>query len=231
MSKRPIAVDDLFNMKLVSDPQISSDGKTIAFVQTRLDLEENKYRSHLWLVRADGTAPARQFTFGEGKDRAPRWSPDGKWIAFISNREEDKDRLYLIALAGGEARRLTDGDSKPSAAVWSPDGSMIAYTALVFTDATKRANGAREESDVRSYTRLNYKSNSDGFWDYGWRQIFSLSLRREGRGEGRQLTRGNYIHTQPAWSPDGKTMVFVANRTARADERNITDLWCVPAQG
>ncbi len=232
MSKRTITIDDLFKIKLLSDPQVSPDGKTIAFVQTTGDIESDKYLSQLWLIPSDGSAPARQFTFGEGKDRAPRWSPDGKWLAFISDRDKDKkDQVYLIALTGGEAHRLTDGEGKPSPAVWSPDGTMIAYTAKTVTRESKSANDAREDSDVKSYTRLNYKSDDEGLWDYGWRHVFVTSLPRfagEGQGGGpRQLTRGNFNHGSPVWSPNSRTIVFAANRTAKADEKNINDLWSV----
>jgi dipeptidyl aminopeptidase/acylaminoacyl peptidase len=213
----------------VSDPQISPDGKTIAFVQTTPDLEGDKYRSHIWLVPAAGITSPRQFTFGESKDRAPRWSPDGKFIAFVSDRDkEKKDQLYLIAIAGGEARRLTDDALKPSAPVWSPDGMLIAYTSKIATKESKAANNVRDDSDVKAYTRLNYKSNDEGLWDYGWRQICVLTI---ADGKSRQLTRGNFNHTAPTWSPDSKTLVFSANRTANADEKNISDLWSAPAKG
>ncbi len=238
MPKRSITIDDLFKIKLVSDPQISPDGKTIAFVLTTPDLESDKSHTHIWLVPADGALPAHQFTFGAGKDRAPRWSPDGKWLAFLSDREQDQgDQLYLMALAGGEARRLTTSASKPSAASWSPDGALIAFTAKVVNKTTKKTNGARADSDVKAYTRLNYKSNDDGFWDYGWRQVFvtptqpSPAKRGRAQGEARQLTRGDYNHGAPAWSPDGKTLVFAANRTAKADDSRVNDLWTVPARG
>lgn len=239
MPKRPIRVDDLFSIKLLSDPQISPDGKTIAFAQTTLDYGNDKYHSHIWLVPVDGSVPPRQFTFGDGRDRAPRWSPNGKWIAFLSDRhEEKKDALYLISISGGEAIRLTEDAVKPSAAAWSPDGTMIAYTAKVVTKEAKAANGAHNESDVKSYTRLNYKFDGEGFWDYGWRQIFvtptPIPPPRNGggtKGGSRQLTRGNFNHFDPAWSPDSKTIAFSANRTANADETNITDLWMVSAKG
>ncbi len=241
MPKRPIRVDDLFDINLLSDPQISPDGKTIAFVQTTPDYDNDKYHSHIWLVPADGSTPPKQFTFGDGKDRAPRWSPDGKWIAFLSDRHaEKKEALYLISISGGEAIRLTEDAVKPSAAVWSPDGTMIAYTAKVVTKEAKAANGVRDESDVKSYTRLNYKFDGEGFWDYGWRQVFVVQAPtlipppRSGGGTkrgGRQLTRGNFNHSDPAWSPDSKTIVFSANRTASADQTNITDLWMVSAKG
>jgi len=236
MAKRPITIDDLFKIKLLGDPQISPDGKIIAFVQTETEFEKDRYLSHIWLVPSDGKKPATQFTFGAGKDRAPRWSPDGKWMAFLSNRDDEKkEQLYLISLSGGEALRLTQDATKPSPALWSPDGTMIAYTAKVATKDSRAANGKREESDVLAYTRLGYKFDGEGFWDYGWQQIFvaptltpALSLKGEGA---RQLTKGNFNHGAPCWSPDSKTLVFSANRSANADETNISDLWSVPARG
>jgi dipeptidyl aminopeptidase/acylaminoacyl peptidase len=229
MPKHPITIDDLFNIKLVSDPQISPDGKTIVFVLTTPDLAGDKYSAHLWLVPSDGSAPPRQFTFGECKDRAPRWSPDGKTIAFVSDRDKDKkDQIYLISITGGEARRLTEDANKPSAPVWSPDGTMIAYTSKVVTKESKKANNVRDESDVKSYTRLNYKSNDEGLWDYSWRQICVVSI---ANGKSQQLTRGAYNHGAPAWSPDSKTIVFAANRSPKADEQLWNDLWTVPAKG
>ncbi|MBI3913835.1 MAG: S9 family peptidase, partial [Chloroflexi bacterium] len=234
MPKRPITIDDLFKIQLVSDPQISPDGKQIAYVRTAPSLENDQYDSHIWLVPSDGAAPAAQFTFGAGKDRAPRWSPDGTWIAFLSNRDDEKkEQLYLISLDGGEAIRLTHDADKPSAAAWSPDGMLIAYTAKVMTKDVRVENGARENSDVKSYTRLNYKFDGDGFWDYAWRQIFVIPspFQNESEGKARQLTRGNFNHGEACWSPDSKTIVFVTNRSARADETTVTDLWSVPAKG
>ncbi len=232
MSKRPITIDDLFQIKLVSDPQISPDGKMVAFTLTTPNLESDKYSAHIWLVPSDGSAPARQFTFGEGKDRSPRWSPDGKQIAFASDRGKEKqDQLYRISINGGEATRLTDNANRPSAPVWSPDGTMIAYTSKIVTPETKQANDQHDESDAKSYTRLNYKSNDEGFWDYSWRQICMLSLEGEHAGQSWQLTRGAFNHGSPAWSPDSKTIVLAANRSAHADEQNWNDLWSVPAKG
>jgi dipeptidyl aminopeptidase/acylaminoacyl peptidase len=229
MPKRPITIDDLFNTKLASDPQLSPDGKTIAFVLTTPDLAGDKYTAHIWLVPSDGSAPTRQFTFSDGKDRSPRWSPDGKSIAFVSDRDKDKkDQLYLISIAGGEAKRLTDNALKPSAPVWSPDGTLIAYTSKVITKGTKKANDQHDASDVKAYTRLNYKSNDEGFWDYGWRQIFIATI---ADGKSKQLTHGAHNHGAPAWSPDSKTIVFAANRSTQADEQPWNDLWSMSANG
>jgi dipeptidyl aminopeptidase/acylaminoacyl peptidase len=223
MPRRPARIEDVFRFKLLSDPQLSPDGKTIAFVQAITDLDKNTSRSKIWLVPSDGSAPPRRFTAGEAKDRAPRWSPDGKHLTFISNRDK-QDQLYLVALDGGEARPLTSGDGKPSAAVWSPDGTLLAYTARVITDRSREANGARKDSDVRSYTRLTFRSDADGFWDYGWRQVFVLRSDCE-PGAPVQMTRGDYNHADPAWSPDGKMLAFSANRSANADLSNLSDIW------
>lgn len=233
MAKHPITIDDLFKIKLVNDPQISPDGKTVAFGLTIPDLDKDKYDTHIWLVPSDGKRPPTQFTFGTGKDRAPRWSPDGKWIAFLSNRDDEKkEQMYVISLNGGEALRLTSGDARPSPALWSPDGALIAYTAKVVTRESKSANGKRDKSDVLAYTRLGYKFDGEGFWDYGWRQIFVTSTSTlPHNAEGVQLTRGNFNHGAPCWSLDSKTIVFSANRSANAEETNISDLWSVSARG
>jgi dipeptidyl aminopeptidase/acylaminoacyl peptidase len=234
MAKHPITIDDLFKIKLASDPQISPDGQLVAVVLTTPDLACDKYRSQIWLVPTDGSTPARQFTFGESRDRSPRWAPDGKSIAFVSDRDkEKKDQLYLISIAGGEARRLTENALKPSAPIWSPDGTKIAYTSKVIAPETKKANNLRDGSDVKSYTRLNYKSNDEGLWDYSWRQVFCLTLPQGDAPSAKiQLTRGMYNHTSPTWSPDSRTIVFSANRSANADaQNNVSDLWAIAAKG
>src|SRR5262245_2535319 len=117
---RAITIADLFAIKNVNDAQISPDGSHVVYTQTVADLENNRYISNLWMAPCSGSAPPQQFTFGRQKDRAPRWSPDGKRILFISDRSGE-DRFYLIAADGGEAERLDSGKIKPGAAVWSPD--------------------------------------------------------------------------------------------------------------
>src|SRR5262245_46794477 len=105
--KRPMTIDDLFKFQRVADPQISPDGKLVAYtITTVLDVKENKTASGIWVAAADGKTPPRQLTNSGKKDRHARWSPDGKQILFESNRSGDF-QLWLISLDGGEARQLT----------------------------------------------------------------------------------------------------------------------------
>ena len=126
-----ITPEMIVNIKIISDVQISPDGKNIVFQSSRQRRDDEKPSaqwSELWMVSASGGQPYR-FTYSDKSDRTPRWSPDGKQIAFISTRGEgDKAQIYLIAADGGEARQLTNAENSVGAFKWSPDGKMIAYT-------------------------------------------------------------------------------------------------------
>src|SRR5262249_13368545 len=123
--KRPITVDDLFRFKRVADPQISPDGKIVAYALTTVDLAGNKSSSTLWLAPTANGSP-RQLTNTAKKDRHPRWSADGKRILFESNRGGD-NQLWVIDVAGGEAKQLTTITTEAGNAIWSPNGQWIAF--------------------------------------------------------------------------------------------------------
>jgi Tol biopolymer transport system component len=116
---------DLFRLQWVSEARIAPDGRTLAFTVTRLDEEADDYRSAIWVVPADGSAPARRFTSGGGKDSTPRWSPDGTRLAFLSDRDGGKAQVYVLNVTGGEARQLSPMPEGAGAPVWSPDGARL----------------------------------------------------------------------------------------------------------
>ncbi|MEO6486425.1 MAG: hypothetical protein ABIO78_00620 [Thermoanaerobaculia bacterium] len=121
----PLTVEDYATMATPQDPQLSPDGKRVAYVLSRADLEKSAYDTDVWLVDADGTRN-RQLTRGEKSDSSPRWSPDGKTIAFLSDRS-GATAIYLLPLDGGEAVKLTSESTPVRAFEWSPDGRSMAF--------------------------------------------------------------------------------------------------------
>jgi len=119
-AKRAFTIEDLYHVRGIDDLHVSSDGKTVLFTLQTSDLAKAKRIGHIWLMDTDGKN-ARQFTFGEKGESSPIFSPDAKWVAFISSREGNAN-LYVISTSGGEARQLTNISTGVSDPLWSPDG-------------------------------------------------------------------------------------------------------------
>ncbi len=147
--------DDLMRAQRLSDPQISPDGRSVAYVITRADKAENKTDSDIWLVPLAGGG-ARQLTSSPKHDRHPRWSPDSKWIVFESNRGA-AFQIYVIAADGGEARQLTTISTEATQPVWSPDGRNIAFVSAVFPEFSGKLF---KESDDLNKKRLEERANA-----------------------------------------------------------------------
>ena len=217
--------DDLFAVAWVGDCDLSADGRHVAFVVTRLDRATDRARSAIWLAAAEGGEP-RPFTAGEGRDTAPRWSPDGRWLAFLAERGEGPPQLWLIPADGGEARRLTHLPLGAGVPVWSPDGTRLAFAARTGTPPDPDPARARP---FRRIPGFKYRHDGDGFVYDRRRHLYVIAV--EGRAEPRQLTDGDWDDTQPAWAPDGAALAFVSARHPGRDQGRDTDLWVVPAGG
>jgi dipeptidyl aminopeptidase/acylaminoacyl peptidase len=222
---RAMLPQDITRIRFVSDAQMSPDGRRVAFVVTTLAEEQDQYLSQIWIVDTNGGEP-RRFTAGSKRDTAPRWSPDGTRLAFVSDRDPNKKpQVYVMPADGGEPTRLTELANGVSTPVWSPDGAYLACIARVGGGQEPEREGERRQSrPARVITTLKYKANGEGFVYDRRPHLCIVSV--EG-GESRQVTDGDFVDAEPAWSPDGMDLAFVSARHADREYDNATDIWLV----
>jgi dipeptidyl aminopeptidase/acylaminoacyl peptidase len=240
-AKRAITFDDLARVQRISEPQVSPDGKWIAYVQGTVEMEKNNVVKHLWVIPAEG-GEARQLTRGEGSDSRPRWSPDGNSIAFVSTRQSGKSQVWIIPVGGGEARQLTFISTQADGVTWSAKSGKLLFTSQVFPDCPDDAcNKQRiEESEKTKVKAQLIDQLLFRHWDT-WREgrythLFVISAEGD---TPRDLTPGAY--DSPTWflgapdgytiSPDGAEVCYASNRTGHPAWSTNNDLYLVSAQG
>jgi dipeptidyl aminopeptidase/acylaminoacyl peptidase len=210
-TRRAITEHDVLRLRWVADPQISPDGRQVAYVLVTANGKDDRYEASVWTVGADGTAP-RRLTRGPD-DVAPRWSPDGGTLAFLRSLDKKPPQLWLLPLDGGEPRRLTNLAKGASAAVWSPDGKRIAFTSTTLPGDTP--DDTTRRSDVRIITRAEFRQDGSG-WDDPARArkiwVVPADSADAGAAGARAVTSGPYDEDELAWSADGSRLRFTSDR-------------------
>jgi len=237
---RAMTVDDLLAVKGVSDPQVSPDGKLVVYVVSELDRATEKSNSDLYLIPSGGGEP-RRLTTATGSDNHPRWSPDGRSIAFLSTRGGSA-QVWLLPVDGGEARPLSKLPVDVAGPIWSPRGDRVAFTAKVYPGKTPEETAAideakaKEKSRVKTYDKLMVRHWDQ--WDDGKRS--HLFLADVATGKARDLSPKFAVNIPPApfggssdyaFSPNGNELAFTAEPSRDLAWSTNTDVWIVSAAG
>ena len=228
-AQRPVETGDLNRIREVSDPQLSPDGKWVAYTVSTADTVEDKRDADIWMASWDGGRSVR-LTWTRKREHAPRWSPDGRYLAFLSARDDAREveQLWLLDRRGGEAERLTDLPGGVSDYAWSPDGTRLALIAsdpdpdqpLPGQDSTKR----RPEPIV--VNRFRFKYDGVGYIGEERDHLYLLTLRDR---KTEIVTPGDYDEYAPSWSPDGRSIAFLSRRRSEYDRTDNWDLYVVDA--
>ncbi|MCX6572822.1 MAG: hypothetical protein NTX99_02410, partial [Candidatus Aminicenantes bacterium] len=232
--QRNLAIDDLFQIKDVSEAQVSPDGKWVAYTVGSTSLKEEKSEAQVWMVPTAGGDPIPMTAKGSSASR-PRWSPDGKYLAFLSARGEAKTQVWLLDRNGGDSQQLTEVRQGVQSYDWSPDGRRLVL--LIQDPSPEDLAAAKDEEQgvkpARSRTqppwvidRLQTKRDYEGYLDRRRTHLYVFDVPAK---KLTQITGGDYDDSQPAWAPDGRFIVFVSNRDKEPDATFNTELWLVAA--
>jgi dipeptidyl aminopeptidase/acylaminoacyl peptidase len=230
--------NDLALLRTPGVPTVSPDGRIAVVAVARPDLEVDEYRSQLWAVPTDASAPARPLTSGH-QDSAPAFSPDGRWLAYLSAEPADRSQIWVLPTAGGAPRRLTGHHLGAGAPVWSPDSRRLAYVARVPEQGrygTVDGVGPGAEPP-RLITTLQYRRDAVGFLGDRRSQVFVLDLPEDFAddtvpvAEPVQVTTGDADCVDVTWRPDGGELAFVSSRHPRADRDLVRDVYAIRPDG
>jgi dipeptidyl aminopeptidase/acylaminoacyl peptidase len=212
-AQRPLKVEDVHEIRNVSDPQVSPDGAWVAYVLSTIDKAADKSDSDVWMVSWDGAQNLRLTTSKEGES-SPRWSPDGKWLAFTSSRggAEAGSQVWLLPRAGGEAQQLTSFKGSAGEYVWSPDSKRLAVVVTERDEEPKKEADRPKTPKPLVIDRYHFKQDNSGYRTQKPPQIWLFDVETK---KGERLTAESLEEGSPAWSPDGTRIAFLSNRAGQ----------------
>ena len=221
---------DLTQLRTPSDPTLSPDGAAAVVAVTRPDVDDDRYRSELWRVPTDGSGPPRKLTNGP-RDLAPRFSPDGRWLAFL-RADDGPPQLMVMPVDGGEPQVLTDHTLGAGSPVWSPDSARVAYAARVPEEGRYGTDEevTPEKEPPRLITTYRYKLDGVGYTTDRRSQVFVVPVGEED-AEPTQVTKGDFDSGEPFWSPDATQLGFCSARHETRDINFAADVFLVDPAG
>jgi dipeptidyl aminopeptidase/acylaminoacyl peptidase len=227
---RPLTLGDLAQLREVSDPQRSPDGQWVAYVVTTWDFDKDKRDSDVWMVGWDGRRRIR-LTSSPDSESDPRWSPDGRYLAFTLSHDEDKSnaQVRLLDRGGGESQKLTDVKGSVSEYAWSPDGKrlVLAVEDPDPGEVTEKKDGKPATKPPIVIDRYHFKQDEDGYLGAQRTHLYLFDVERRAI---EPLTTGTWDESAPAWSPDGRWIAFVSRRGPDPDRSANRDIWVVESK-
>jgi dipeptidyl aminopeptidase/acylaminoacyl peptidase len=222
-SKRKLQPSDVYRLQTISDPQVSPDGKWVSYTLSSIDSSLNKRNADIWMISWDGKDNIQLTSSTDGESQA-KWSPDGKYISFVSSRQGTTgSQIWLMNRLGGEAKVLTNFKNELNEYAWAPDGKKILVALKTQSDTTKPKTPKPIYID-----RYQFKKDIEGYLTK--REPIHLYLFDISTKKLDTLTTGKYDETNPVWSPDGTQIAFVSNRTEDPDKNENQDIFVIDAK-
>jgi dipeptidyl aminopeptidase/acylaminoacyl peptidase len=227
-AKRPLRATDIFRVRDVRDPQVSPDGKWVAYTVTVADSATDKNDTDVWMASWDGKENLRITSTKDGESQ-PRWSPDGRYLSFISSRDGGKGgQIWLLDRRGGEATRLTEIKGGVSGYEWSPDGTRLLLLVDDPDDADKGGDSTKAKTPKPIVLdRYHFKQDVQGYLGNQRSHLYLLDVATK---KSEVLTTGKYDESNPSWSPDGKSIAFVSDRSPDPDRSINSDIYVIEAR-
>ena len=237
---RGVAISDLFAIRDLHDPQISPDGQWVAYSVGAANVEEDKFEERIWMTRAAGGDPIALTVEGTSSSH-PRWSPDGKYLAFLSARDQGKTQVWLLNRQGGEAQKLTDTPQDVEDFDWAPESKRLVLVLrdpkpeeLEAAKTKSKSENDGTEKDKKAKTpkpwvvdRLQFKQDTIGYLDRRRTHLYVFDVAAKSLV---QITSGDFDDDEPAWSPDGTRIAFTSNRSMPDPDRTYdSNIWVVAA--